>query len=425
MDRRGWLVRCAAVSVILVVVLSTASVQAAPQVTLRFMTWYFGEEPAATALRTLLKSYQGTNPHVRIVEDNVTSAERVTKFSTQMEAGQGPDIYMDSNRNSLFLISKGYCANLDPYAAQVPGLKDRFPKGILADFTGRDGKLYFVPYAIGPVALVYNDRMWRAAGLDPDKPPKTWEELADDAAKLTKGGRYGIALFGKGDGSSVWRLSYWWMTNGANVLNRDGTHAAMNTPEFIEAVKFWASLYKDRKVTPPSTPQNSFGENNALFAGEVVGMVQSGVWQFGVTEKMNPALRGHIRVALMPVRKVSVAAGGGDDALCISAKSKSQREAFDLLNFLTTTAAGVTVWKIHGKFPANLKALTHRDVQNDPLAKAWKPILPLSRSAVRHERAPEIYEVLGVMMQEVLTGKSVEEAVKAANDKIEAIVTRK
>ena len=399
--------------------------QAAQQVTLRFMTWYFGEEPAATALRTLLKEYQQRNPNVRIVEDTVTAAERVTKFSSQMEAGQGPDIYMDSNQNGLFLISKGYCADLEPFASQVDGFKNRFAKGILADFTGRDGHVYFVPFAIGPTALVYNERMWKAAGLDPDKPPKTWEELADDAAKLTGGGRYGIGLFGKGDGSSVSRFAYWWMTNGASVLNQQGTQATLNTPEFIEAIKFWTSLFREKKVSPPSTPQNSFGEINALFAGEVVGMVESGVWQFGVTETMNPALKGHLRAALMPVRKAPVAAGGSDNALCISSKSQLKKEAFDLLNFLTTEAAGIQEWKIHGKFPGNLAALNSPEIQNDPLVKAWKPILPYSRTAVWHERAPEIYDALGVMMQQVLTGRPVEESVRAANDKINGIVSRK
>lgn len=397
-----------------------AALAAGAPVELRFMSWYFGEEPAATALRKLLADYQKGHASVKIIEENVTSAERVQKFVTQMEGNQGPDIYMDTEVNAPFEISKGFCRDLDAYISKdSEKVRERFAKGLLEGFSEK-GRLYFMPYAVGPTALVYNAKMWQAAGLDPNKPPKTWEELRDYAVKLTKGGKYGVGLFGKGDGSSIWRLSYWWLSNGASVLSPDGKHAAINTPAFKEAMTFWSELFTKYKVSPPSTPQNSFGENNALFASQTVAIVQSGVWQFGVTHKMNPQLQGELRVAPMPLRKVAVAAGGGDDALCITTQSKHPDEAYDLLKFLTTAPNGVTVWKIHGKFPSNLQALKSPELQADPMVKAWAPILPLSKAPVISTKTPEIYQILGVMQQQILLGtKSVNDAVAEASQKID------
>ncbi|WP_324669530.1 ABC transporter substrate-binding protein [Geochorda subterranea] len=402
-------------------------VAAAQKVELRLMSWYFGEEPAATGLKTLIAEFERTHPGISIVPEQVTDTERLTKLTTRMAGGQGPDMYMETASNVRFVVDRGYCINLEPLIAQsAEPIKQRFSDGILEEFSDANGNLYFMPYAIGPTALVYNSRMWRAAGLDPANPPKTWESFVEYAKKLTGNGRYGLAMFGKGDGSSVWRLSYWWMTNGADVLSSDGQRATVNTPEFIEAIEFWANLHKVYHVVPPSAPQNSFSENNAIFAAEVAAMVESGVWQFGVTEKMNPSLKGELRAALMPVRRRPVAAGGGDDGICITTQSKHPKEAFEFLSFLSSAKAGVTLWQIHGKFPANKASLQDPAVAKDSLVQMWLPILPYTKAPVLHPRYPEISSVLGVMQQEVLLGlKSAAQAVADANAKITEIIERK
>ncbi len=393
-------------------------------VQLRFMSWYFGEDPAGPALKTLFAEFEKSHPTIRIVPETVTSAERVPKFTAAMEAGRGPDIYMDTPPNGPNLIARGYCADLEPLIkAEKEDIKARFTKGDLESFTDEKGDLYFLPYSTGPMGLIYNARAFQEAGLDPNRPPKTWDELLDYARKLTKGDRYGIGLFGKGDNSSVWRLWYWWMTNGASVLTPDGKRSAINSPEFIEAIDFWADLYRKHKVAPPSVPANSFGENNQLFAQGVVAMVESGVWQIGVTEKINPAMKGNIRVAPMPVRKVRVAVGGGTDSLCITRTSKHVKEAWELLKFLSDEQSGVTVWKIHGKFPANVRAMQRPELRTDPVVLAFQPMIEVARVPFKSVKYVEIINALGTMQQEVLTGaKSTAAAVKSASDRIDSIL---
>jgi len=391
---------------------------------LRFMSWFFGEDPAGPALKALFAEFEKKHPNIKVIPETVTSAERVPKFTTAMEGGRGPDIYMDTPPNGPNLIQRGYCLSLEPFIkAEKENIRAQFTKGDLESFQDAKGQLYFLPYDTGPMGLIYNAKAFQEAGLDPNKPPKTWEELLDYAKKLTKGDRYGIGLFGKGDNSSVWRLWYWWMTNGANVLSPDGKRSAINSPEFVEAIDFWADLFRKHKVAPPSTPANSFGENNQLFAQGVVAMVESGVWQIGVTEKINPAMKGNIRVAPMPVRKVNVAVGGGTDANCITKQSKHPKEAWELLKFLSSEESGVTIWKIHGKFPANVKSMQRPELRDDPMVKAFQPMIEVARMPFISTRYVEITNALGVMQQEVLTGaKPTAAAVKSAADKIDGIL---
>lgn len=395
------------------------------RVKLHFMSWYFGEEPANTALRTLFEKFEEIYPNIEIVPETVTAAEKFTKFVFQMEGGKGPDIYMETSGNIRAVVHQGYVLSLEPFInSENENIRDRFGPAIIESFSGADGHMYFMPYAIGPVAMIYNTRLWEEAGLDPDSPPTNWDQLLDYLKKLTVNGRYGIALFGKGDGSSVWRNSYWWMTNGADVLNKSG-EVTVNTPEFVEGMKYWSSLYHEYKVAPPSVLQNSFSENNAIFASEVAAIVQSGIWQFNVTTKMNPSLEGKIRAALMPPEKVKVAAGGGDDGLCITTASKHPKEAWELLKYLSSEEAGRILWDIQAKFPANLNALDTPKYRSDRLVQMWSGILPYTRAPVTHYRYPEISNVLGVMQQEILLkSKTVEKAVADAHAKIKEIVER-
>ena len=382
----------------------TGPANAQAPVQLRFMSWYFGEDPAGPALKALFTEFEKRNPNIKVVAEQVTSAERVPKFTAAMEAGRGPDIYMDTPPNAPNLIARGYCANLEPLMkAEKEDIKARFTKGDLDSFTDEKGDHYFLPYSTGPMGLIYNAKAFQEAGLDPNQPPRTWEELLDYSKKLTKGDRYGIGLFGKGDNSSVWRLWYWWMSNGGSVLTPDGKRSAINSPEFIEAV--------------------DFGENNQLLAQGVVAMVESGVWQFGVTEKINPAIKGQLRAAPMPTRKVKVAVGGGTDSLCITKSSQHVKEAWELLKFLSDEQSGVTVWKIHGKFPANVRAMQRPELKSDPLVAAFEPMIQVARTPFKSTKYVEITQALGVMQQEVLTGsKTTAASVKAASDRIDAIL---
>jgi len=102
-------------------------------------------------------------------------------------------------------------------------------------------------------------------------------------------------------------------------------------------------------------------------------MVESGVWQIGVSEKINAAVKGNIGVAPMPMRKAKVAMGGGTEALCITKASNHVKEALELLKLLSSEESGVTIWKVHGKFPANVKCMQRRELRDDPLVKGLNP----------------------------------------------------
>ncbi len=106
------------------------------------------------------------------------------------------------------------------------------------------GQVYAVPSGADDRALYYNREAFREAGLDPDKPPKTWEELRDYAVKLTrynKDGTFQQAGFIPNFGNS-WLYLYSWQ-NGGEFMSKDGRTCTMNNPYTAEALDYMTSVY--------------------------------------------------------------------------------------------------------------------------------------------------------------------------------------
>ena len=73
------------------------------------------------------------------------------------------------------------------------------------------------------------------------------------------------------------------------------------------------------------------------------------------------------------------------------------KEAWELLKFLSDEQSGVTVWKIHGKFPANVRAMQRPELKSDPLVAAFEPMIQVARTPFKSTKYVEITQALGVV----------------------------
>ena len=75
-----------------------------------------------------------------------------------------------------------------------------------------DGKIYSIPFQRSTMVLYYNKDAFKEAGLDPETPPATWEELAEYGQKLTDDGRYGVGI-ALNSGSAQWAFTGFCLQN--------------------------------------------------------------------------------------------------------------------------------------------------------------------------------------------------------------------
>lgn len=113
--------------------------------------------------------------------------------------------------------------------------------------TYRDN-VFAIPSGCDDRALFYNREAFREAGLDPDRPPRTWEELREYAKKLTSYNRDGTfrrAGFIPNFGNS-WLYLYSWQNCG-EFMSEDGTTCTMDNPYTVEALEYMTSIYDSLK----------------------------------------------------------------------------------------------------------------------------------------------------------------------------------
>ncbi len=179
--------------------------------------------------------------------------------------------------------------------------------------------------------LYYNKDMFTAAGLDPNKPPATWDEFLATAEKLTAAPKqYGISLMG---GTGEWIsciMDSFINTNGGSVLDQAGTKATINSPESVAALAY---LKKLEAFAPPGTAGRSEADGVASFTSGQSAMVLAGSWQQD-TFKTEAKFDWGVAMVPSPAGNTFHGTLGGWN-LAIYAASKNQDAAWKYVEWLT------------------------------------------------------------------------------------------
>ena len=137
------------------------------------------------------------------------NTEIANQFTLSLSANEAPDIIsLDCTKVPYFAANGAFTDISDRFEAL--DYKDQFSEGMIK--SGQvDGKTYAVPFSPDVSVLLYNKEHYRDAGLDPENPPKTWEELIEYSQKLTKDGHYGYVYAGAHSGAYMFTfISYVW-----------------------------------------------------------------------------------------------------------------------------------------------------------------------------------------------------------------------
>ena len=125
----------------------------------------------------------------------------------------------------------GQIADLQSYLGQRSYAED-FNPNLLAYGQGQDGHVYAIPaksiYAVG---LHYNRDLFTQAGLDPDKPPTSWDEVRTAAKAIAQAtGQAGFAQMAQSN-TGGWQLTVDTYARGGRVESADGKTATLNNPQ--------------------------------------------------------------------------------------------------------------------------------------------------------------------------------------------------
>ena len=212
---------------------------------------------ALYVFKQLVKQFESTHANEKIVGKD--DPYDPTTFFARLAAGQQEDGVQSYFTEPPLLISKHGAADITSLAQGWPQFKDYSPS-IASIVTDSSGKIYGIPTNGYTLGILYNRKMFTAAGLDPDSPPKTWDDFRRYAKALTSSSAFGFAETSTGN-QGGWHFTNWMYTAGGDMQSADGTKATFNSPKGASVLQ----LLKDMRFTDNSiTKAQGFTQDKTL-----------------------------------------------------------------------------------------------------------------------------------------------------------------
>jgi sn-glycerol 3-phosphate transport system substrate-binding protein len=274
-----------------------------------------------------------------------------------------------------------------------------------------DGHVIGVPFHNSTPILYYNTEEFKEAGLDPDHPPTTWAEWADDARKLTKRDgdkvtQYGVEILSMTD-MLGWLVSGFTMSNGGMYYNRDwGGEIYYNDPSTIGAVTFMDDLVHKWHVMPKGVIDGNTGAS-AFFSGRTAMMVTS----TGSLGFIRDNMKHPFKVAFIP-RAMRYATPIGGASLIIPRGNSPERQqaAWTLITYLTSPEVSGAWSRFTGYFSPRIAAYDLPEMKayldKDPNAKVALDQLRYAQPWFATYDTVAVRKALEDQVQAVLSGRA-------------------
>jgi multiple sugar transport system substrate-binding protein len=241
------------------------------------------------AMRAVVDDFNASQR--RIFVDFVSVSGISQKTLIAVAGGHPPDIAGVWATDVIDYADKGAALALDDMARGTHVSRDHFLP-IYFDMGVYEGRLYGVPSTPGTTALHYNKRLFREAGLDPERPPRTIAELDEYAQKLTKKKNGRIEQVGFLHSEPPWWPFFWVHFTGGKLWD-GGERVLADIPENVRAFEWiekYARLYGVDAIDSLTASFGNFGSAQNPFMSEKLAMVFQGVWMANYIEQYAPKL---------------------------------------------------------------------------------------------------------------------------------------
>ncbi|MGD8628975.1 MAG: extracellular solute-binding protein, partial [bacterium] len=218
-------------------------------------------------MNDLIADFEAANPDIKVKMETLTWQSGYEKIIMAYASGQLPDLLEVGSTWMPKLQAEGAVSDITDLT------RDLEPHLMMWDLSTFAGRRYGIPWLIGSRVLFYNKDLFAAAGLSPEDPPATWEELKDDARAIhdPDEGRYGFGM-NAGERYVLYKkfMPFAW-GRGARILSDDLSRSELDSPEMLEALEFYLSL-------KPYSVLERQDMIDDLFKQGRVGMMISGGW---------------------------------------------------------------------------------------------------------------------------------------------------
>ncbi|GIT79186.1 sugar ABC transporter substrate-binding protein [Leifsonia sp. LS1] len=284
------------------------------------------DKAAFKAFDDRVKEFEKANPDIVVKSEEYQWTGPT--FATQLAGGTLPDVFNVPFTDSQSLIQAGQLADITAEVNKLP-YASKFNENVLA--VAKDGdKIYGIPYGPYAMGLSYNREIFTKAGLDPDKPPTTWDEVRADAKTISEKvpGVAGYMQMTQGN-TGGWELTTTVYARGGRMETTEGgkTKVTTNNPVTKEALQWLKDLrWKDNSVGSNFLLDWS-GINQAFGAGQIA-MYPSGSDVLTSLVQQNAVDPKNYGLTMLPIDDSNTDAGvlAGGNVAAVSPKSTQEQK---------------------------------------------------------------------------------------------------
>jgi len=424
----------------LVVLMVTLSIFSFAKVKIQF--WHAMGGDRITLIQNTVNDFMKANPDIEVTVQYVGSYEEIlAKTVAALQAGTPPHIVQLNEISTKKMIDSGLIVPVEDLIKKDPTFDKSKLVSQVRNYYSIGGKLYSMPWNSSTPLLFYNKTMFKQAGLDPNKPPKTFSEVIQYSKKLlSKDSKGNITRTG-----ITWNLYSWffeeWMAEQNKLLvdNNNGrtgpvTKVVFNNDAGLKIFDFWNTLTKEGLMI--NTKPGDWTAARQLFLSQTVGMLITSTSDVALLLSESKKQGFEIGAAYTPipdgVQRAGVIPGGGS-LWIIKQKNQDEIDAsWKLVKYLADVDPQIQWHKGTGYFP----------VRNDAIDKLQKQDYykdnPMHYVAIRQlvetipsyatmgavvGAFPEIRNAIETAVQKMLNGQltpqqALEEAEKSANNAI-------
>ncbi len=270
------------------------------------------------------------------------------------------------------------------------------------------GKTWGIPFQRSTIVMYYNKDAFKEAGLDPNKPPATWDELVSMGKKLVKKtgdkvDRWAIMI--PSTGYPYWMFGALTMENDQVLMNSDGNKTFFNATPTVSALEFWQELGDKHGIMPKGTIEWGTLRKNFLEGRTAIMWHSTG--NLTVVKKK---AKFDFGVAMLPANKRrGTPTGGGNFYIFKKTKPEERKAAMKLIRFLTEPKRAAE-WSIKtgyiGTSPAAYKTPElEKYVADFPPAAVARDQLEFATPELSTYQAGRVRKLLDDAIQSTLTGK--------------------
>ena len=387
--------------------------------------------PLTKLVDKLVSDFQAENPDIKVKAIySGNYSDTMTKAMTALKGGTPPNLSVILSTEIFTLIDNDAIVPFDDLVTtdqEKQWLGSFYPA--LMENSRTAGKTWSIPFQRSTIVMYYNKDAFRKAGLNPDAPPATWDELVEMGKKLVvkdssgKVTQWGLEI--PSTGYPYWMFGALCRQNGEVLMNTAGTEVYFKNPGVVQALDFWKDLGQTHGIMPKGTIEwgtlrTDFLEQKTAImwhsTGNLTAVKKNASFDFGV--------------AMLPAKKERGTPTGGGNFYIFKDSSPEERAA--ALKFIKwmTQPARTAQWSIGTGYLGTRADAYETDelksyVKGFPAAAIARDQLKYATAELSVHENGRVYKILNDAIQAALTGsKTPEAALQGAQKQTSRILKR-